>query len=672
MEIAQTCKSEKWEMIDLIKVIKSLKSGKSRDPHGLIRELFKPEVCGVDFQRSFLSMANKIKDEIFFPKFMHYANIVSIYKGKGEKLDLDNDRGIFIVNLFRSIILKMVYHDKYETVDKNMSDSNVGARRKKNIRNHLFVLNGIINDVLVKKDESVDIQILDYRQCFDSMWLEESINDLWDAGITDDKLALIAKANETVNVGVKTPFGETERRRLENIVMQGDIFGPLCCSVQVDTFGKECLESKKHLYYYKEVVGVPPLAMVDDLLCISKCGMESVQMNGFINAKSNLKKLQFGVSKCHKMHVGKKSIVCPDLYVDKWELKKTDTFDNEEENFVDEEKGDEKLDTTENEKYLGDIISSDGRNKKNVMARRSKGVGIVKQVMEILDGTCYGPFIFEVGQILRNSLLVNGILTNSESWYGIKDEEIDHLEQVDEMLLRKFLEVGAGCPKEMLYLETGSWPLRYVIMSRRLMFLHYLLNEDESSLVFMFLQAQIKNPVKNDWIHSVYENLEELGIGLALETISTLSTARFKKFLDVQIKARVLEYLNEVKAKHSKVMHIKHDELKIQKYLLSENQVNVQQSKFIFHARSRMLNVRTNFKNKYPKDRRNCPLGCKMEDSQEHLLSCEKISDKLGLSSVSTLTQPQYDDLFSEDNMKQNQIAAILNERIKVREKMLE
>ena len=61
-----------------------------------------------------------------------------------------------------------------------------------------------------------------------------------------------------------------------------------------------------------------------------------------------------------------------------------------------------------------------------------------------------------------------------------------------------------------------------------------------------------------------------------------------------------------------------------------------------------------------------------MEDSQEHLLSCEKISDKLGLSSVSTLTQPQYDDLFSEDNMKQSQLAAILNERIKVREEMLE
>ena len=83
--------------------------------------------------------------------------------------------------------MKMVYQDKYEVVDRNMSDSNVGARKKKNIRNHLFVVNGIINDVLVKKEESVDIGFLDYRQCFDSMWLEESVNDLWEAGIRDDK-----------------------------------------------------------------------------------------------------------------------------------------------------------------------------------------------------------------------------------------------------------------------------------------------------------------------------------------------------------------------------------------------------------------------------------------------------------------------------------------------------
>ena len=164
LEIAKSRKSKSWTMEQLIKVLSKLKSGKSCDPHGLVNELFKPEVSGNDFEKSFLLMANKFRDEIFFPKFMQYADIVSIYKGKGDKLDLSNDRGIFIVNLFRSIIMKMVYGDKYETVDNNMSDSNVGARKHKNIKNHLFVINGIMNDVLARKEESIDIQILDYRQ----------------------------------------------------------------------------------------------------------------------------------------------------------------------------------------------------------------------------------------------------------------------------------------------------------------------------------------------------------------------------------------------------------------------------------------------------------------------------------------------------------------------------
>ena len=71
-----------------------------------------------------------------------------------------------------------------------MSDSNVGARKCKNIRNHIFVLNGVINEAVNNKKLSVDLQILDYKQCFDSMWMDECINDLWEAGIVDDKLAL--------------------------------------------------------------------------------------------------------------------------------------------------------------------------------------------------------------------------------------------------------------------------------------------------------------------------------------------------------------------------------------------------------------------------------------------------------------------------------------------------
>ena len=136
----------------------------------------------------------------------------------------------------------------------------------------------------------------------------------------------------------------------------------------------------------------------------------------------------------------------------------------------------------------------------------------------------------------------------------------------------------------------------------------------------------------------------------------------FKKIED-----RVLNYLNGIKLKHTKVMHLKHDTLKIQNYLLPANQKDVQLSKFIFHAKTRMLKVRHNFKNNYVHKSKECPLGCGSEDTQEHLLICSKIVE----SSVSTLSQPSYEDLFSEESSKQNTIAAILQRRLKIRKGMV-
>ena len=216
----------------------------------------------------------------------------------------------------------------------------------------------------------------------------------------------------------------------------------------------------------------------------------------------------------------------------------------------------------------------------------------------------------------------------------------------------------------MLFLETGSWPLRFIVMSRRLMFLHYILNEKKESLIYKFLQAQIKNPVKNDWILTIQENLEELSIYLDLDEIASLSTGCFRSFVYKKIEVRVLNYLNEIKLTHSKVRNIQYKSLKLQNYFLPRNQINIQLSKFIFHAKTRMLKFRYNFKKKYENKDKKCPLDCGSEDTQEHLLFCSEIVDCL----VPAVDTPKYEDLFSQDCGKVNQIAAVLQRRYKIRE----
>ena len=187
-----------------------------------------------------------------------------------------------------------------------MSDSNIGARKNKNVRNHVWIVNGVLSDVLSSKTKHpIDVQILDFKQCFDGMWLKSCLNDIYESGMKDDSLALLYNLNKNVNIAIRTPVGKTERKTIHNIVMQGDVFGSLLCSNQVDYFGKECLEQNKYIYKYKGVLDIPPLGMVDDLLCISECGHKTSMMNAFINHKSSSKKFQFGVEKCKKLHVGK-------------------------------------------------------------------------------------------------------------------------------------------------------------------------------------------------------------------------------------------------------------------------------------------------------------------------------------------------------------------------------
>ena len=70
-----------------------------------------------------------MKAENFIPDFIRKADITTIYKGKGEKYDLENDRGIFILTILRSILMMLIYKDKYKLIDSNMIDSQVGGRK---------------------------------------------------------------------------------------------------------------------------------------------------------------------------------------------------------------------------------------------------------------------------------------------------------------------------------------------------------------------------------------------------------------------------------------------------------------------------------------------------------------------------------------------------------------
>ena len=179
LKLASMKKSEDWTIEDLEKALKALKKDKARDPNGWCNEIFKDGVAGQNLKLSLLKFFNAMKAANEIPEFVRLADISTIYKGKGKKCELLNERGIFLVTILRSILMRLIYLDYYSQLDSSMSDSQVGARKGKNVRNHIWIVNGIISDVLSSKTKKpIDIHIYDYKQCFDSLWLQKCLNDL--------------------------------------------------------------------------------------------------------------------------------------------------------------------------------------------------------------------------------------------------------------------------------------------------------------------------------------------------------------------------------------------------------------------------------------------------------------------------------------------------------------
>ena len=60
------------------------------------------------------------------------------------------------------------------------------------------------------------------------------------------------------------------------------------------------------------------------------------------------------------------------------------------------------MDKDEELSYLGDLVTNNGSNMKNIKQRVSKGVGIIGEIFNILDNICFGTNYFKMVLLLRD------------------------------------------------------------------------------------------------------------------------------------------------------------------------------------------------------------------------------------------------------------------------------
>ena len=117
-----------------------------------------------------------------------------------------------------------------------------------------------------------------------------------------------------------------------------------------------------------------------------------------------------------------------------------------------------------------------------------------------------------------------------KTWINVTEHDIQQLQRIDTALVRQTLQAGAKCPIPAIFLEAGAVPVKYVVIGRRIVFLHYILSRPRSDLLSQVFFAQLENPVKNDWSEQVKDDLKKTDLDhLTFDDIKTMKRNTFKK-----------------------------------------------------------------------------------------------------------------------------------------------
>ena len=310
--------------------------------------------------------------------------------------------------------------------------------------------------------------------------------------------------------------------------------------------------------------------------------------------------------------------------------------------------------SVESVRYLGYIISSSGALRPCVENRRNKGWGKIAEIAGILSELPKMRRI-EIGLTLREAKLHNGILFNSEAWSNVADSDMERLEQVDTAGLKDLVAGHSKCSKAFVYLEFGALMIRHIVMIRRLMYHHHIMNRDDCELIKKVYQKQAELPCKGDWVLLVRKDFNFIGENIDVNFILSTSKEDYQKFIKNRVqKAAFNSYIQLKDKSKTKMKDLKYDNLVIQNYLVSD-QFSIEEKKLLLSLRSMCYPAKMNFR-KMNKGNLKCSFFCEEEETQGHIFqACKPLLSRLETSSAVRIK-----DIYGTINEQRNAIKILI------------
>ena len=173
-----------------------------------------------------------------------------------------------------------------------------------------------------------------------------------------------------------------------------------------------------------------------------------------------------------------------------------------------------------------------------------------------------------------------------------------------------------------------------------------------------------EDPLKDDWINLIKEDMIKFNIDFSDEEISKMNKIYFRKIVKSKMRKYVFETLETMKQGHSKVRDIIHGGLLYPQPYLTNPMFSNKQASLLLNLRSSCVNE---FKSNFFTS--SCPV-CKINsDTQQHALLCTELKKYIKKEDLVSLSGVVYTDIFS-DTEKQLQVTLVFHIIIQTRERL--
>jgi hypothetical protein len=455
------------------KVIAKFKSSNKRNYDFIVR-------ASESFQTAVFNLCQNMIAEEKFPESFRETTLHMIYKGKGRREVLSDNRFIHSKTwLPRTVEGCVVEQGMKGPLVEGSSIYQIGGQPGHRAEELMFVMKSIVAQKRAE-GKAIIIQCWDLSKYFDKEMMEDALLTCYKRNINTKAVRLWYKLNQNTRIRVKTGVGMSGYAEVGAVVGQGTIGGAVVSQAVLD----EAVSEEFHPGGENEVsyglVPMQPCMFQDDLIHVALGIKEAREASRKINIAVKKRGLRLNEDKSVYIVLG---------------TKKQKEKINEELMSKPRMCGDVSMNLKEKDKWLGQPLSAGGRAASvaaTVAAREVKirGAGLEFANFEH-DWRSQAAGGMETALVLWEACCIPSLLHGAGTWVQITSATERKLNALQQWFLRLVLQVGPGAPLAALGWETGVLDMKLRVWREKICLLLHIRSLGEETLASQVYREQV-------------------------------------------------------------------------------------------------------------------------------------------------------------------------------------